>query len=123
MNSSFVYAIAALAAASTLYGAIRLFSRRPAGVDLKSGDSEESKESKESRLEVLSRTPVGFGGSLVLVQFEGRRILLGVTRGQWTALADLGRSASQSQGSDSAIDAELNRAITADRLRRGRKNS
>ena len=120
MNSSFVYAIAALAAASTLYGAIRLFSRRPAGVDLKSGDSEES---KESRLEVLSRTPVGFGGSLVLVQFEGRRILLGVTRGQWTALADLGRSASQSQGSDSAIDAELNRAITADRLRRGRKNS
>ena len=120
MNASFVYAIAALAAVSTLYGAIRLFSRRPEGADPESRDSEDS---TESRLTVLSRTQVGFGGSLVLVQFEGRRILLGVTRGQWTALADLGRSASQSQGSISAIDAELNRAITADRLRRGRKSS
>ena len=120
MNASFVYAIAALAAVSTLYGAIRLFSRRPGPVDPESRDSVES---KASRLEILSRTPIGFGGSLVLVQFEGRRILLGVTRGRWTALADLGRSASQSQGFISAIDAELNRAITADRMRRGRKSS
>ena len=119
MNASFVYAIAAVAAVSTLYGAIRLFSRRPSGVDPESRDSEGS---KEPHLEILSRTPIGFGGSLVLVQFEGRRILLGVTRGQWTALADLG-SATQSQAAISAIDAELSRAITADRLRRGRKSS
>jgi hypothetical protein len=120
MNASFVYAIAAVAAVSTLYGAIRLFSRRPSGVDPESRDSEGS---KEPHLEILSRTPIGFGGSLVLVQFEGRRILLGVTRGQWTALADLGRSASPFEASVSAIDAELSRAITADRLRRGRKSS
>ena len=63
-------------------------------------------------------------GSLVLVRFEGRRILLGVTRGQWTALADLGRGAMpQSQDPLSSIDAELNRALNADRLRRGRKGS
>ena len=77
-----------------------------------------------SRLEVLSRTPVGFGGSLVLVRFEGRRILLGMTRGHWTPLADLGRTATrQKMDSLSTIDAELNRALHADRLRRGRKGS
>jgi hypothetical protein len=60
----------------------------------------------------------------VLVRFEGRRILLGVTRGQWTALADLGRTAArQQQESLASIDAELNRALNADRMRRGRKGS
>ena len=114
MNAGFVYAVAAVAAAMTLYGAIRFFGRRANGAG----------EPEESRLEVLSRTPMGFGGSLVLVRFEGRRILLGVSRGQWVALADLGRSASrQNQDSLSSIDAELNRALNADRLRRGRKGS
>jgi flagellar biogenesis protein FliO len=115
MNAALVYAVAALAAAATLYGAIRFFGQRAHGAD---GDVD------ASRLEVLSRTPIGLGGSLVLVRFEGRRILLGVTRGQWTALADLGRaSAGPNDGPLSAIDAELNRAFMADRLRRGRKGS
>ncbi len=111
----FVYAIAALAAASTLYGAIRFFGQRARGAEA---------EPDESHLEILSRTPVAFGGSLVLVRFENRRILLGVTRGQWTALADLGRESSASNPGDlSAIDAELNRAVEADRIRRGRRGS
>jgi flagellar biogenesis protein FliO len=115
MNAPVVYAIAALAAASTLYGAIRFFGQRARGTDA---------VPDEPQLEVLSRTPVAFGGSLVLVRFEGRRILLGVTRGQWTALADLGRASSApNPETNSVIDAELNRALQADRLRRGRKGS
>jgi flagellar biogenesis protein FliO len=116
MNAALVYAVAALAAAATLYGAIRFFGARAHGAEAEDADA--------SRLEVLSRTPIGLGGSLVVVRFEGRRILLGVTRGQWTALADLGRaSADPARGSLSVIDAELNRAYMADRLRRGRKGS
>ncbi len=115
MNAALVYAVAALAAAATLYGAIRFFGARAQGADA---------EAEESRLEVLSRTPIGLGGSLVVVRFEGRRILLGVTRGQWTALADLGRaSAAPNTNPLSVIDTELNRAYMADRLRRGRKGS
>ncbi|HEY2923359.1 MAG TPA: flagellar biosynthetic protein FliO [Candidatus Eisenbacteria bacterium] len=115
MNAGFVYAVAAVAAAATLYGAIRFFGRRAPSAD---------PQSDESRLEVLSRTQIGLGGSLVLVRFEGRRILLGVTRGQWVALADLGRAAPrQQQESLASIDAELNRALNADRMRRGRKAS
>jgi len=115
MNAGLVYSIAALAAASTLYGAIRFFGQRARGTDVDPDDS---------RLEVVSRTPVAFGGSLVLVRFEGRRILLGVTRGQWTALADLGRApAGTNPETKSVIDAELSRALQADRLRRGRKGS
>ncbi len=115
MNAGLVYAIAALAAAATIYGAIRLFGQRARGAGAEPGDS---------RLEVMSRTPIAFGGSLVLVRFEGRRILLGVTHGQWTALADLGRASGASDSKEiSIIDAELNRALTADRIRRGRKGS
>ena len=113
MNAALVYAVAAIAAAATLYGAIRFFGQRARGAEA---------EPDDSRLEVVSRTPVAFGGSLVLVRFEGRRILLGVTRGQWTALADLGRAPSGSNPeAASVIDAELSRALQADRLRRGRK--
>jgi len=115
MNTGLVYAIAALAAASTLYGAIRFFGQRARGEDVDPDDS---------RLEVVSRTPIAFGSSLVLVRFEGRRILLGVTRGQWTALADLGRApAASNPETSSVIDAELTRALQADRFRRGRKGS
>jgi flagellar biogenesis protein FliO len=114
MNSVFVYATAALAAAATLYGAARFFWRRSALEEIRTADDEPC-------LEILSTTPVGFGRSLVLVRFEGRRILLGVTRGQWTALADLGRTVSQDSGS--VIETELNRALQSDRFRRGRKNS
>ena len=119
MNAEWVYAVAAFAAACTLYGAIRLFTRRPDRMQGKPLPG-----SEDSRLEVLSRTPIAFGGSLVLVRFEGRRILLGMTRGHWTPLADLGRTqAQQKTDALSTIDAELNRALNADRLRRGRKGS
>jgi len=115
MNAGLVYAIAALAAATTIYGAIRFFGQRSRGA---------SGAPDESRLDVLSRTPIAFGGSLVLVRFEGRRILLGVTHGQWTALADLGRVSGAVRPNElSVIDAERNRALTADRIRRGRKGS
>ena len=131
MNASFVYAIAGMAAVCTLFGAFRLF-RRPAepGTAIVRRDPRApdvqlpEREGEESPIEVVSRTRVGYGGELVLVRFEGRRILLGVTRGQWTALADLGRTATQKQQDTlSAIDAELNRALNADRMRRGRKGS
>src|SRR5439155_1380122 len=83
------------------FGAIRFFGQRARGAEA---------EPDDSRLEVVSHTPVAFGGSLVLVRFEGRRILLGVTRGQWTALADLGRAPSGSNPeAASVIDAELSR--------------
>jgi hypothetical protein len=121
MSFAFTYAIALLAAALTIYGAFRLFGRRsasPAAEDLPA-----SPAAAEGELEVLSRTRVGFGRSLVLVRFEGRRILLGVTKGQWTALADLGRSPIAGQEPGSVIEAELNRVLNADRLRRGRRNS
>lgn len=133
MNASFVYAIAGMAAVCTLFGAVRLFGRRPmeatAAIVRRDPRSPElpdpsERDEDESPLEVVSRTRVGFGGQLVLVRFEGRRILLGVTRGQWTALADLGRTAEQKhQDALSVIDAELNRALHADRMRRGRKGS
>jgi hypothetical protein len=130
MNADWVYAVAALAAACTLFGAVQLFGHRPGSVEggrrAGSGADPASSgaEPDDSQLEVLSRTPIGFGGSLVLIRFEGRRILLGVTRGQWTPLADLGRTpAQQNMDALSKIDAELNRALHADRLRRGRKGS
>ena len=130
MNASFVYAIAGMAAVCTLFGAVRLFGRRPAEpttaiVRRDPGSTDvPSPGERDEDLEVVSRTRVGFGGQLVLVRFEGRRILLGVTRGQWTALADLGRTAEQKhQDALSVIDAELNRALHADRMRRGRKGS
>jgi len=112
MSTPWIYGVAALAAAATLYGAFRLFGRRA---------SDAAEGAEEGGLEILSRTPVSLGGSLVVVRFEGRRILLGVTRGQWTALADLGSTPSYSGESLSAIDAELHRALEADRLRRGRR--
>ena len=132
MNAYVVYAVAGMAAVCTLFGAVRLFGRRPAEPatalvrrDPRSPDVRlPEREAEESPLEVVSRTRVGYGGELVLVRFEGRRILLGVTRGQWTALADLGRTAEQKhQDTLSVIDAELNRALHADRMRRGRKGS
>lgn len=119
MNSVFVYAIAALAAASTVYGAARFLGRRASEAD----DEVIAPAPEGNQLEVLSRTRVGFGRSLVLVRFEGRRILLGVTKGQWTALADLGRSALPHQKPVSTIEAELNRVMNAHRFRRGRRNS
>ena len=137
MNPVFVYAVAGLAAASTLYGLLRFFGRRGAaseeragGVDgpemSEAGDGRggESADPREAdRLEILSRKRVGIGCAIVVVRVGERRLLLGVTRGQWTALADLGMAPRDGRDSASAIEAELNRALIADRFRRGRRAS
>ena len=134
MNSLFVYAVAALAAASTLYGVVRFLARRAASGGAASGGvaphrdaatcgAEVSHRDAASRLEILGRTRMGMGRALVVVQFENRRILLGVAGGQWTALADLGRAPGEQDAPVSSIEAELNRVMNADRFRRGRRAS
>ncbi len=124
MNSLFVYAVAALAAASTLYGVVRFLARRAAsGGVAPHRDAEAPQRDAASGLEVLGRTRMGMGRALVVVQFENRRILLGVAAGQWTALADLGRAPGEQDAPVSTIEAELNRVMNADRFRRGRRAS
>ncbi|HXF59362.1 MAG TPA: hypothetical protein VN539_06035 [Candidatus Saccharimonadales bacterium] len=55
---------------------------------------------------------------------EGRRLLLGSTREQWCALADLG-AASLATDEDpfAPFDAELSRAMHATRYRKGWKHT
>ena len=71
----------------------------------------------------MSRTRVGIRRALVVVRVGERKLLLGVSGGQWTALADLGTAPLDAQGPVSTIEAELNRALIADRFRRGRRAS
>ena len=111
MTSAIVYATAFGAAAALLFGAIWCFGRRPAG-------SEEARRRGEPDLRVLSRTRVGIGRTLVIVQVEGRRLLLGSTRAQWCAIADLGRAPDASEGEPvDEIDAALSHAANAKRFR------
>jgi flagellar biogenesis protein FliO len=108
MNTIVIYGAALAAAAAVLFGAYRCFaSRTPDG--FASGSS----------LRVVTRTRVGVGRSLVLVEVEGRRLLLGSTREQWSALADLG-AARQGMEPDAldGIEEELLRASEATRSRR-----
>jgi hypothetical protein len=64
-------------------------------------------------------TFLGIGRSLVIVNVDGRRLLLGSTRQQWTALADLGAAREPgAAGVGDAIEIELVRAMEASRLRR-----
>jgi len=128
-----VYTIAAAVAAATLLGAIRLLDRRHRAADeteadapANGGDTPQSPgatpgEAPAPRLEVLVRRRVGFGQSLVVVEVEGRRLLLGSTRGAWTALAELGTApaAPAPPARPDAIEAELRRAYNASRFRRG----
>jgi flagellar biogenesis protein FliO len=119
MNPILVYAIAAAAAASTLYGVVRFLIRRSG-----SGSEEPTVPRPASpSLEVLSRTKIGMGRSLVVVECENRRLLLGVTNGAWTALADLGPAPIEDEAPVSTIEAELSRVMQADRFRRGRRAS
>jgi flagellar biogenesis protein FliO len=114
MSPALVYGIAAAVAAATLYGAVRLFGRRPRAAE------ETEADAPTPELEVLSRKRVGFGRSLVIVEADGRLLLLGSTRQSWTALADLGRAPrGESGGTADPIDAELDRALQANRFRRG----
>lgn len=117
MNPMFIYAVAIAVAVVTVYGVMRASSRR---------DVTESDGSEESppEIHVLTRTRMGSGRSLVVVEVEGRRLLLGSTRAQWCALADLGPAAAKPTDDLFApFDGELARAIHATRYRKGWKHS
>ena len=118
-----VTTIAAAVAAATLLGAIRLLDRRQrrAAEGTEADTRARCTGGAAPRLEVLARTRVGRGRTLVVVDVEGRRLLLGSTGSTWTALADLGRAAQakETAAPGDAIEAELNRALNATRFRRG----
>jgi hypothetical protein len=116
MSTVFLYATAILVAAAILYGAARSFGRRSGtGDDPMFGPPPPD-------LQILTRTRVGIGRTLVIVEVEGRRLLLGSTKDQWCALADLGfaRSRDEFEPFD-GIDAELQRVAQATRYPRGRR--
>jgi flagellar biogenesis protein FliO len=110
----FVYGTAFAVATLVLYGAIRFFSRGSVP------DGEPAFGPPPTEIQVLTRTRVGIGRSLVVVEVEGRRLLLGSTRQSWAALADLGAARSDAPfGPADSIEAELARAVEASRQRRG----
>lgn len=119
MNQAiFVYATAFAVAAFVLYGAVHYFWRRP------STGTEASFGSPAPEVLVLGRTRVGVGRSLLIVEVEGRRLLLGSTAHHWTSLADLGAARHHDAGdAHGAIEAELSRAVEASRHRRGGRKS
>lgn len=114
----FVYATSLAVAALVLYGAVRYFWRRPAP------GTETSYGPPPPEVLVLGRTRVGVGRSLLIVEVEGRRLLLGSTTHNWTSLADLGAARFHDGGdSPDSIEAELSRAVEASRQRRGGRRS
>ncbi|HEU4725773.1 MAG TPA: flagellar biosynthetic protein FliO [Candidatus Eisenbacteria bacterium] len=119
MNQAvFVYATSLSVAALVLYGAVRYFWRRP------SQGTETSYGPPPPEVLVLGRTRVGVGRSLLIVEVEGRRLLLGSTAHHWTPIADLGLARHHGADDDSnSIEAELARAVEASRQRRGGKRS
>ncbi len=119
MNQAiFVYATALSVAALVLYGAVRYFWRRP------QAELETSYGPPPPEVLVLGRTRVGVGRSLLIVEVEGRRLLLGSTSQQWTPLADLGAARHRDESdSDDPIEVELSRAVEASRQRRGGRRS
>ncbi|HYJ33123.1 MAG TPA: flagellar biosynthetic protein FliO [Candidatus Binatia bacterium] len=113
MTIPWIEATAFAVSAAVLYGASRIFAARPKG----------SPEAAEVLpLHVVSRTRVGIGRTLVLVEVDGRRLLLGSTKEHWAALADLGRApgAATEEEAFEEIEAELLRASRAARQRRMR---
>ncbi len=117
MNPTFVYTVAIAVAAVTIYGVLRAWSRR------EEAESESSDEAPPE-IRVLTRSRMGRGRTLVVVEVEGRRLLLGSTRSEWCALADLGTGpAKPSDDPFAPFDAELTRAMHATRYRKGWKHS
>lgn len=117
MNSIFVTGTAVAVAAALLFGAVRWLWRH-------SSSGEPQFGLPEPDVQVLSRTRVGIGRTLVIVEVEGRRLLLGSTQAQWCALADLGTAKSRAEEEAlDGIDAELARAVQATRYRKGWKHS
>jgi flagellar biogenesis protein FliO len=105
MSSLVIYATAAGAALALLIGWLALRPR--------------SEHSSSAGLRVVTRTRVGVGRALVLVEVDGRRLLLGSTREEWSALADLGRARPiESDDVFEGIEEELLRASESARHRR-----
>lgn len=117
MSTTLIYAIAVAVGAVTLVGVTRIFGRR--------GDREEDiPTDTPPEIRVLTRTRMGRGRTLVVIEVEGRRLLLGSTREQWCALADLGAASLVTDEDPFApFDAELARAMHASRYRKGWKHS
>ena len=117
MSATLIYTIAIAVGAITLVGATRIFSRRGEG-------SEDVSMEVPPEIHVLTRARMGRGRTLVVIEVEGRRLLLGSTREQWTALADLGAASLRAEEDPFApFDAELSRAMQATRYRKGWKHS
>lgn len=117
--------VAIAIAGVTLYGLTRFISTR-SEIELlpTSLDDGESKPAGTDEVRVVGVTRVGRGQSLVLVEIGGRRLLLGSTRAQWSALADLGVTPAPGDSNPfGPIEAELARAMRASRDRRGWKRS
>jgi flagellar biogenesis protein FliO len=117
MTPTLIYAVAIAVGAITLVGATRVFSRR--------GERPvEGSPGVPPEIRVLTRARMGRGRNLVVIEVEGRRLLLGSTREQWCALADLGAASLRTEEDPFApFDAELARAMQATRHRRGWKHS
>jgi flagellar biogenesis protein FliO len=119
MSPTFVYGVAIAAAAVAIYGILRAWSRRE-----EEAEEAASENGPPPEIRVLSRMRMGRGRQLVVVEVEGRRLLLGSTRSEWCALADIGSSASKPADDPFAqFDAELSRAMQATRYRKGWKHS
>jgi hypothetical protein len=119
-----VYATSLAVAGLVLYGAVRYFWRRPAPGAPIDPAYDPAFGPPPPEAVVLGRTRIGVGRSLLIVEVEGRRLLLGSTPQHWSALADLG-TAHRRAGLEQpdSIDAELARAVEASRQRRGGRRS
>jgi flagellar biogenesis protein FliO len=119
MNASWVvYGTSLAVGGLVLFGALRAFWRR--------SDAEHGPEfgPPPPDLRILGRTRIGVGRSLVIVDVDGRRLLLGSTSHHWTALADLGTARTpDTADADGTIELELARAMEAARQRRGGRRS
>ena len=117
MSPATAYTIAIAVAAVTFYGVARFFGRGPA-----SGAALDSEDAERPAIRVVSRLRFGRGRELVIVETEGRRMLLGSASGQWSALADLGPSRrGLPEDPLSAFEAELTRVMNPKRFGRGRR--
>jgi len=107
MSSLLIYATALGAAAAMVIGWFAARPRREPG------------HGRDSGLRVVARARAGVGRTLVLVEVDGRRLLLGSTKEEWCALADLG-SARPFESDDflEGIEEELLRASEPSRHRR-----
>ena len=119
MTLVFEYAVAVAVVFAAFYGITCAIARREPHED--QGMERGLGSGRNPEIHVLARARMGRGVSLVLVEVEGRRLLLGSTRSEWSALADLGavRPEDEDPNPFDPIDAELNRAIQSVRSRRG----